>query len=378
MLADKLEVSLLSTGRAARVAQAHERAVHSGPLTRLRGWLGAFEAEWESAQPDRPRPVHALQCLHRRLPRRRDRLQLPGRPRRAASSHRDCVRVCEAAGAIDFDRAPRSRRARPSTWCSTCAPSRPSRCTSRRRATSMSAATSAALVQGRARAARSWSASSRSRKFFRYQQKLCAHSRNEQIGCTACIDVCSARAIRSDASLKGKTRRQGRGGRRRVDRAPAAAASSSSRTCASAAAPAARCARAARLGFAYPGHGRPGPAPAHAARAPTRAPAARDAALLIHSEGAGRRADRRARPRRAHRPAACTACRRGCCRWRVWHTASVGLDLWLAAIAQGASQVWVLLTDEEAPEYRQALAEQMAVAQALLERPGLRRRAPAR
>ncbi|MBK9364663.1 MAG: hypothetical protein IPM99_27865 [Rubrivivax sp.] len=50
----------------------------------------------------------------------------------------------------------------------------------------------------------------------------------------------------------------------------------------------------------------------------------------------------------------------------LWHTASVGLDLWLAAIAHGASQVWVLLTAEEAPEYRQALAEQMAVAQAIL------------
>jgi ferredoxin len=50
----------------------------------------------------------------------------------------------------------------------------------------------------------------------------------------------------------------------------------------------------------------------------------------------------------------------------VWHTASLGLDLWLSAIAQGASQVWVLSTAEEAPEYRQALQEQMAVAQAIL------------
>ena len=25
-------------------------------------------------------------------------------------------------------------------------------------------------------------------KFFNYRQKLCAHSRNEQIGCTACIE----------------------------------------------------------------------------------------------------------------------------------------------------------------------------------------------
>lgn len=50
----------------------------------------------------------------------------------------------------------------------------------------------------------------------------------------------------------------------------------------------------------------------------------------------------------------------------VWHTASIGIDLWLAAIAQGANQIWVLMTEEEAPEYRQALTDQMAVAQALL------------
>jgi ferredoxin len=50
----------------------------------------------------------------------------------------------------------------------------------------------------------------------------------------------------------------------------------------------------------------------------------------------------------------------------VWHTASIGIDLWLAAFAQGANQVWVLLSGEEAPEYRAALGEQMAVADAVL------------
>ena len=50
----------------------------------------------------------------------------------------------------------------------------------------------------------------------------------------------------------------------------------------------------------------------------------------------------------------------------LWHTASTGLELWLTAIAYGASQVWILLTDEEAPQYRQALEEQIAVAQAIL------------
>jgi ferredoxin len=50
----------------------------------------------------------------------------------------------------------------------------------------------------------------------------------------------------------------------------------------------------------------------------------------------------------------------------VWHTASVGIDLWLAAIAFGAVQVWVLMSDEEAPAYREAVAQQMQVAQSIL------------
>jgi ferredoxin len=50
----------------------------------------------------------------------------------------------------------------------------------------------------------------------------------------------------------------------------------------------------------------------------------------------------------------------------LWHTASVGLDVWLTAFAYGASQVWVLMTGEEAPQYRDAVVEQMAVAQAIV------------
>src|SRR5690606_7220943 len=37
-------------------------------------------------------------------------------------------------------------------------------------------------------------------KFFAYKQKLCAHSRNETVGCNACVDICSAEAISSDKS----------------------------------------------------------------------------------------------------------------------------------------------------------------------------------
>jgi ferredoxin len=50
----------------------------------------------------------------------------------------------------------------------------------------------------------------------------------------------------------------------------------------------------------------------------------------------------------------------------LWHTASVGIDLWLSAVAFGASHVAVLVTDEEAPAYLDGLAEQMRVAQSIL------------
>jgi ferredoxin len=91
----------------------------------------------------------------------------------------------------------------------------------------------------------------------------------------------------------------------------------------------------------------------------------RDAVLLIHSDGEGsRRIDQLGRAARTDRSVQGVPAR--VLPVGVWHTASVGLDLWLAAFAQGANQVWVLLSGEEAPQYRHALAEQMAVAQALL------------
>ena len=54
------------------------------------------------------------------------------------------------------------------------------------------------------------------------------------------------------------------------------------------------------------------------------------------------------------------------------HTASTGIELWLAAICYGASTVAILMTDEEAPEYRAALARQIALANAILQGLGYR------
>src|SRR5438105_6535311 len=46
----------------------------------------------------------------------------------------------------------------------------------------------------------------------------------------------------------------------------------------------------------------------------------------------------------------------------VHHVASVGMDVWLGALAYGASQVAVLLAGDEAPQYRAAIAGQMRIA----------------
>jgi hypothetical protein len=51
----------------------------------------------------------------------------------------------------------------------------------------------------------------------------------------------------------------------------------------------------------------------------------------------------------------------------VHHAASTGLDLWMAALAWGASGVDVMLTGVEAPQYREALAFQMRLGNAIAE-----------
>jgi ferredoxin len=91
----------------------------------------------------------------------------------------------------------------------------------------------------------------------------------------------------------------------------------------------------------------------------------RDAAVLIHSQGAGAAVvDALGRAARVDRSVHGLPAR--VLPLEVWHTASVGIDLWLAAIAYGASQVWVLVTHEEAPAYREAIAAQMQVAEEIL------------
>ena len=319
-------VTVLVTSRddGVELPATRDFATHAGALTRVAGWLGAFDVEWRVDNPIdldactrcnaciRACPEHAIGFDYQ--------IDLD-----ACRDHRACVAACGEVGAIDFEREKTTRSARFDAVVDL------QRVPSLRGFDTPQgyfapgddvAAQARTLVE-----VASLAGEFEKPRYFTYKASICAHSRSQVEGCSACIDVCSTRAIRADGDhvVVEPHLCMGCGGCATV--------------CPSGA-----------MRYAYPSM------PDLAKRVRTlvdtyTAAGGRDPVILLHAAQGAASIAQAARHRRGLPSAVIPV--------EVHHVASVGLDLWLAALASGASRIAVLAGPDLAPSYREAIETQM-------------------
>jgi ferredoxin len=348
LLGDTLDVTIFSRGGSG--AQERRFPVTAGRIDGLTGWLGTFRLTWSQDNPIALDLCTRCNACVAACPEQAIGLDYQV-DLQACKSHRACVKACDVAGAIDFARAPVAHEDTYDLVLDL-----------RRQPAFLQHAPPQGyfhLPPGEENGPRALDVVLKLRelvgefekpKFFAYRQKLCAHSRNEKIGCNACVEICSAEAIASDKS------------RQQIKVNP--------NLCIGCGACTTVCPTGA-LGYVYPRASEQGTKIrtllATYERAGGTAPV-----LLLHSQERGQALVEELG--RAARVGAAAGVPANVIPLAVWHVASTGIDLWLTAVAQGAAHVALLATNEEAPQYLDALEQQMQVAQAILEGLGYRGR----